>query len=460
MYIRFWRNDEYGRMLNLGKKVGIVSLGCPKNQVDSEIMLGKLTEENYKIVNDENEAEIIIVNTCGFIESAKQESINTILEMAKHKQDKCEMLIVAGCLAQRYSDDILKEIPEVDAIVGTGGYSSVTEAIEEAYKGSKPKVMGNLCDVSYMENQRVITTGSSYAYLKIAEGCDNFCTYCIIPALRGRYRSRKLEDILREARTLAESGTKEVILIAQDTTRYGTDIYGERKLAELLREIAKINGIEWIRVLYCYPEEIDEDLLKEFAENKKVCNYLDIPIQHSSDKVLKAMGRRGTQQDIERVLSLIRKRVPEITIRTTLIVGFPGEDEQDYANLKAFVRDFEFDRLGVFMYSKEEGTPAGKMKNQIPKKVKQARYDQLMEIQQEIAYRKNQDRMNKTYRVLTEGVADDGIFYYGRSCYESPDIDGVIYFTAQEPLNIGEFVNVRILASEQYDLTGEVEYEA
>lgn len=444
----------------MGKKVGIVSLGCPKNQVDSEIMLGKLADEDYKIVNDENEAEIIIVNTCGFIESAKQESINTILEMAGHKQDKCELLIVAGCLAQRYSDEILKDLPEVDAIVGTGGYASVTEAIEEAYKGFKPKIMGSLCDVSYMENQRIVTTGSNYAYLKIAEGCDNFCTYCIIPALRGRYRSRRLEDILKEAQTLAENGTKEIILIAQDTTRYGTDIYKERKLPELIREIAKIDGIEWIRVLYCYPEEIDAELLKEFAQNKKVCKYLDIPIQHSSDKVLKAMGRRGTQQDIEETLGLIRKIVPDITIRTTLIVGFPGEDGQDFENLKSFVRKFEFDRLGVFMYSKEEGTPAGKMKNQVPKKVKQERYDKLMEIQQEIAYRKNKDRMNKTYRVLTEGVAEDGIFYYGRSCSESPDIDGVIYFTAQEPLNIGEFVNVRILASEQYDLTGEVKYEA
>lgn len=444
----------------MGKKVGIVSLGCPKNQVDSEIMLGKLKNEDFTIVNDENEAEIIIVNTCGFIETAKQESINTILEMAKHKQDKCELLIVAGCLAQRYSEELLAEIPEVDAIVGTGGYSSVTEAIEEAYKGSKPKILGSLCDVSYMENQRIITTGSSYAYLKIAEGCDNFCTYCIIPSLRGRYRSRKVEDIFKEAHTLAENGIKEIILVAQDTTRYGLDIYKERKLSLLLREISKIDGIEWIRVLYCYPEEIDEELLNEFAVNEKVCKYLDIPIQHSSDKVLKTMGRRGTRQDIERVLGLIREKIPGIIIRTTLIVGFPGEDEPDFADLKDFVRKYEFDRLGVFMYSKEEGTPAGKMKNQIPKKIKQQRYNELMEIQQEIAYRKNQKRLNRTYKVLSEGIAEDGIFYYGRSCFEAPDIDGVIYFTAQEPVKIGEFVNVRILASEQYDITGEVEYEA
>lgn len=438
------------------KKIGVVSLGCPKNLVDSEIMLGMLKKGDFEIVIDQNDADIIIVNTCGFIESARQESVNTILEMAQCKKDKCRLLIVTGCLAERYRHEIMAEIPEVDAVIGTGSYSAITDAIEKAFAGEKPEYYGALAGTGYLDNDRVVSTGRGYAYLKLAEGCDNCCTYCVIPSLRGPYRSRRIEELVSEAKKLADYGIKELILIAQDTTRYGTDIYNGRMLVQLIRKISEIDGIEWIRLLYCYPEEIDDCLIEEISVNNKVCKYLDIPIQHASDRILKSMGRRGNSREIASLLDRIRLKVPDIVLRTTLIVGFPGEQEDDFGILTSFIQKYRFDRLGVFMYSKEEGTPSAKMKSQVLKSLKKKRYNILMKLQQPISLQKNIDRLGREYRVLVEGVAEDGIFYFGRSSQEAPDIDGVIYFTSEYPLKPGEMVNVVILQAGQYDLTGEV----
>jgi len=451
---------------NLKKKIGIVSLGCPKNLADSEIMLGVLKKEDYEITNDESDANIIIVNTCGFIESAVEESINSILEMAEYKQRKCKLLIVTGCLAERYKDQILKEIPEVDAVVGTGGYGHIAEIIEklskdeEAISQDKRLFLDYENDVEYLKGERLISSNKGYGYLKIAEGCDNCCTYCVIPSLRGPYTSRKMEDITSEAEQLAKQGVKEVILIAQDVTRYGMDLYKQKKLVDLIREISKIEGIKWIRLLYCYPEEIDENLIEEIAVNPKVVKYLDIPIQHASDKILKAMGRRGTLENLEALLDKLRNRIPDIVIRTTLIVGFPGEDEKDFKILYNFVKKQQFDRLGVFTYSREEGTPAYHMKPQIKKSVKESRLNDIMQLQKEIAIEKNNARLNKVYSVLVEGVAEDGIFYIGRSYAEAPDIDSLIYFTSEEPLEFGSFTEVRVLNVDEYDLVGEVVNES
>ncbi len=443
----------------MNKKIGLVSLGCPKNLVDSELMLGLLKSTGCEIVSDCNEAQIIIVNTCGFIEDAKQESINTIIEMAAYKEKKCELLIVAGCLAERYRQMILDEIPEVDAVLGTGSYSQITEIIKKAYKGSQAAIYAPLVGTEYLEGERILSTGKDYAYLKIAEGCDNCCTYCIIPSLRGRYRSRRLENIIKEAEGLAKMGVKEIILVAQDTTRYGVDLYGEKKLVQLIRGISKLEGIEWIRLLYCYPEEIDQQLIDEIANNEKVCKYLDIPIQHASDDVLKRMGRRGRTEDLKKLIAKLRSQIKGLIIRTTLIVGFPGETEKDFDILTDFVKENRFDRLGIFMYSREDGTPAGKMQHQVSSAVKKARYDKLMGIQSQISEQLNSQCLGKEYLCLVEGVAEDGIFYYGRSYGEAPDIDGKIYFTSREPLKMGQMVNVKILDSDQYDLTGEVRDE-
>ena len=443
----------------MNKRIGVISLGCPKNLVDSEIMLGLLKGAQYEIVNDKENADVLIVNTCGFIESAQQESINTILEMAKEKEKGCEILIVTGCMAERYREKILELIPEVDAVLGTGNYKDIAEVINKAYNGEKTVLYGKLDETDYLDEERVTSTQKHTTYLKIAEGCDNYCTYCIIPSLRGKYRSRKMESLIKEANILANNGTKELILVAQDTTRYGVDIYGEKKLPELIREISKIDGIEWIRLLYCYPEEITDELIDEMANNKKVCKYIDIPIQHASDNILKTMGRRGTAEQTRDILNKLKQRIPEIAIRTSLIVGFPGETEQDFEELKDFVEQFEFDRLGVFTYSKEEGTPAFKMKNQIKKHIKLQRQKQLLKLQNEVSTKKNMLRLGSTYKAIVEGIADDGIFYYGRTQFEAPDIDGIIYFTSPEPLDIGSFVDVKILNAEDYDLIGEVTNE-
>jgi ribosomal protein S12 methylthiotransferase len=440
----------------LKKKIGVVSLGCPKNLVDSEIMLGLLKNNDYEITNNEDEADIIIVNTCGFIDSAKQESINTILDMADYKKGKCELLIVTGCLAERYKEKIINEIPDVDAVIGTGGYGEIVEVIKNAYEAKKTVLYGKLEEIDYLKGQRVVSTNKGYAYLKVAEGCDNCCTYCIIPSLRGRYRSRRIEDIVEEAKVLASNGVKELILVAQDTTRYGIDIYKERRLVQLIRELSAITDIKWIRLLYCYPEEIDDALIDEIADNDKVCKYLDIPIQHASDKILKTMGRRGTSKEVKELLSKLKKKVPGMFLRTSLIVGFPGEEEEDFNILERFVKLIKFDRLGVFTYSKEEDTPAAKMKPQINKATKTKRYNKIMKLQKEITLEKNKKRLKKDYDVLVEGVAEDGIFYIGRTYAEAPDIDGLIYFTSPEPLNQGDLVRVKILNIDEYDLIGEV----
>lgn len=438
------------------KNIGVVSLGCPKNLVDTEVMLGLLKKHQYSITDDKQAADILIVNTCGFIESAKKESIETILEMAECKKDRCELLIVTGCMAERYKDDIIREIPEVDVVLGTGNYSEIAAVIDKFYKGEKSVLYGTLDALDYLENDRVVSTGKSFAYVKIAEGCDNFCTYCIIPSLRGRYRSRKIEDIVREAGILAKNGTGELILVAQDTTRYGTDIYGKHMLVELLQQLSAIEELHWIRLLYCYPEEIDDALIEEMAYNPKICKYMDIPIQHASDAILHAMGRRGRRTDIAGLLQTLKTKIPGIVIRTSLIVGFPGETEEDFEILKEFVGEAGFDRLGVFTYSKEEDTPAAKMKHQVPKKIKQERHDQIMKLQSTLAAEKNQARLGQVYEALVEGVSEDGIFYYGRTYAEAPDIDGTVYFTSPEPLEAGRFVNIKILNIQDYDLIGEV----
>ena len=447
-------------MYPVKKKIGMVSLGCPKNLIDSELMLGILKEEGYEFVSDSNEANVIIVNTCGFIESAKQESINTIIEMAVLKEKNCELLIVTGCLAQRYRKLILDEVPEVDAVLGTGSYDAIASAIQEAYAGKRVQLYGDLAGTSYMDRERVVSTGKGYAYIKIAEGCDNCCTYCVIPSLRGDFRSRKLEAILHEAESLAASGVKELILVAQDTTRYGIDLYGKKMLIELLTLLSKLDGIEWIRLLYCYPEEIDDELINEIAKNAKICKYIDIPIQHASDAVLKAMGRRGKSDEISALLDKLRCMIPGIILRTTLIVGFPGETEEDFNILSDFVRKYRFDRLGIFMYSKEEDTPASRMRNQVPARTKRSRYEKLMKIQRQISAEQNTVQLGKIYRVMVEGVADDGIFYYGRSYAQAPDIDGLIYFTSSVELENYQMVDVEILDSGEYDLTGEVKHES
>ncbi len=448
------------------KRIGIVSLGCPKNLVDSEIMLGTLKKKDYEITHDEKHADIIIVNTCGFIESATEESINAILEMVKYKQQNCRLLIVTGCLAQRYKEQILKEIPEVDAVVGTGGYGQIAEIIEKLYDSTNniPNEKKLFFDygnsVEYLKEERLLSSRKGYGYLKIAEGCDNCCTYCVIPSIRGPYTSRQMEDIIKDARYLAGEGVKEVILVAQDVTRYGEDIYNEKKLVNLIREIGKIDGIEWIRLLYCYPEEIDVNLINEMASNPKIVKYLDMPIQHASDKILSAMGRRGTLENLEALLAKLKERIPDIVIRTTLIVGFPGEDDKDFRILYGFVKKHQFDRLGVFPYSKEEGTLAYDMKPQIKRSVKESRLSDIMQLQKEIVIEKNNARRNRVYTVLVEGVAEDGLFYTGRSYAEAPEIDGLIYFTSKEPLEFGSFVEVNILNVDDYDLIGEVVNES
>lgn len=435
--------------------ISIVSLGCAKNQVDSEIMLGILREAGYEITDRKEEADIIIVNTCGFIESAKTEAIEAILDAASYKSSgRCRSVIAAGCLAQRYAEDIRKELPEVDAIVGINGYGKILDAVEACIKGNRYEFYDGTGDVSYLNKPRILSGPDGSAYLKISEGCDNRCAYCAIPDIRGPFRSRTQEDIIKEAKYLAAAGVKEIVLVAQDTSRYGKDLYGKPALAELLYALNKIPGIAWIRILYLYPDEIASELITAMRECEKVLPYVDLPLQHISADLLRAMHRRGTPEEIRAVIQKFREELDGCIIRTSLIVGFPGETETDFSELEAFVRETRFDRLGVFQYSPEEGTPAFHIKNQIASSVKEARYCGLMEIQQQISRENNLSRVGKIYDVLVEGVSEDGIFYYGRSYAEAPDVDGRIYFTAEEPLQIGEIVRVEILIAEEYDLTG------
>ena len=430
-------------------KVGFISLGCSKNLIDTEMGMAVLKDHNFEIVNDPKEAEIIIVNTCGFIASAKEEAINTILEMAEYKKQNCKYLVGMGCLVKIYKKDLEKLIPEVDLWLSISDYKEFWNKIA-AMVGKEVE------ENDYMSyRNRVISTGKKMAYLKIAEGCDNFCTYCAIPYIRGRYESRKFEDIVEEAKQLADQGYEEIILIAQDTTKYGIDLYGKLRLPELLTEICKIEKIKWLRFLYAYPESITDEIISVVKNEKKICHYFDVPIQHFSDDVLKRMNRKTTGKNIKNIVSKIRKEIPDVIIRTSLIVGFPGETEADFEILKNAVEDLKFDRLGCFTYSKEDGTPAAKFENQVHPKTKEKRKNIIMNIQNEISTEKMKEKIGQEYEVLIEDYSDDGLFYVGRSYMDSPDTDGVIYVNIEDDL-IGKFVKCKIVNSSDYDLIAEI----
>lgn len=434
-----------------------ISLGCDKNLVDSEVMLGLLDKKGYQIVDSEEDADIIVVNTCCFIHDAKEESIQTILEMAEYKKEgKLKALIVTGCLAQRYQQEIIDEMPEVDAVLGTTSYDHIVEAVEEALAGNGHVVLEDVDALPDVKEKRLVTTGGHYAYMKIAEGCDKHCTYCIIPKLRGNYRSVPMEKLLAEAKDLADQGVKELILVAQETTVYGKDIYGEKSLHKLLRELCKIAGIQWIRILYCYPEEIYDELIQTIKEENKVCHYLDLPIQHASDAVLKRMGRRTSKAQLVEIIEKLRKEIPDISLRTTLITGFPGETQEQHEELKDFVDEMEFDRLGVFTYSPEEDTPAATMTGQIPEEVKEERQAELMELQQEIAFDLAEDMVGREVLVMIEGKVADENAYVGRTYKDAPNVDGLIFINTDEELMSGDFARVRVTGALEYDLIGEL----
>ena len=431
-------------------KVGFVSLGCSKNLVDTEMCIGIFRKENFEIVNSKEEAEIIVVNTCGFIEPAKEEAINTILEMAKFKEiGNCKYLIVIGCLVERYKKELEKALPEVDLFLSIDEYKDFWGKVSNLLKLSNKSK--NTLD--YMD--RVISTGNTTAYLKIAEGCSNRCTYCAIPYIRGPYISRKFEDILKEAKMLASKGIKELIVIAQDTTKYGIDLYGKERLAELLKELCKIDGFKWIRFLYAYPESITDELIQVVKENEKICKYFDIPLQHFSDSVLKRMNRKSDSKSIENLINKLRKEIPEVILRTTLMVGFPGETEEDFFELYEFVNRAKFERLGVFKYSKEDGTPASRLKNQIHPKTKQARYKRIMELEKQISKIKLEEKIGNIYEVLIEGKTEDGEYYIGRSYIDIPDEDGVVFIRTKEKLEMGNWINCKITNVVEYDLLAE-----
>ena len=434
-----------------------ISLGCDKNLVDSEVMLGLLDKKGYQIVDAEEDADIIVVNTCCFIHDAKEESIQTILEMAEYKKEgKLKALIVTGCLAQRYQQEIMDEIPEVDAVLGTTSYDHIVEAVEEALVGNGHLVLEDINALPQVNEKRLVTTGGHYAYLKIAEGCDKHCTYCIIPKLRGNYRSVPMEKLIAEAKELADQGVKELILVAQETTVYGKDIYGEKSLHKLLRELCKISGIQWIRILYCYPEEIYDELIQTIKEEKKICHYLDLPIQHASDDVLKRMGRRTSKAQLVDIIGKLRKEIPDIALRTTLITGFPGETEAQHEELKDFVDEMEFDRLGVFTYSPEEDTPAATLPDQIPEEIKENRQADLMELQQEIAFDLAEDMVGREVLVMIEGKVADENAYVGRTYKDAPNVVGLIFINTDEELMSGDFAKVRVTGALEYDLIGEL----
>lgn len=439
------------------KKILFISLGCDKNLVDSEVMLGILADRGFEMTDTEVDADIIIINTCCFINDAKEESINTILEMAEYKKTgPCKALIVTGCLAQRYKQEIVDEIPEVDAVIGTSKYDEIFDAVDQALKGSHFLDVDDLDRLPSVPGKRILTTGGHYAHLKIAEGCDKHCTYCIIPKIRGNYRSVPMEQLLAEAASLAEQGVKELILVAQETTLYGVDLYGKKSLHILLQELAKIKGIRWIRILYCYPEEIYPELIETIKNEKKVCHYLDMPIQHASDAILKRMGRRTTKAQLKETVSLLRKEIPDIVLRTTLIAGFPGETQEQHEELMEFVDEMEFERLGVFAYSPEENTPAASMPDQIPEEVKEERRDAILELQQEIAFDKAADMVGRTLYAMIEGKVADEPAYVARTYADSPDIDGYVFVNTGEMLMSGDFVKVKITGSAEYDLIGEL----
>ena len=434
-----------------------ISLGCDKNLVDSEVMLGLLDSRGYQIVDDETIADVIVVNTCCFIHDAKEESIQTILEMAEYKKTgRLKALVVTGCLAQRYQQEIIDEIPEVDAVLGTASYDKLAEAIDEALDGHTEMYLEDIDRLPQVSSKRLVTTGGHYAYLKIAEGCDKHCTYCVIPKIRGNFRSVPMEQLLKEAKELAEGGVKELILVAQETTVYGQDIYGEKSLHRLLRELCKIDGIQWIRLLYCYPEEIDANLIQVMKEEPKICHYLDLPIQHASDAILKKMGRRTSKAQLVDTIHTLREEIPDITLRTTLITGFPGETEEQHQELVEFVDEMEFDRLGVFTYSPEENTPAAELPDQIPEEVKADRQAELMELQQEIAFDLAEDMIDQEVLVMIEGKVADENAYVGRTYRDAPNVDGLIFINTDEELMSGDFAKVKVTGAMEYDLIGEL----
>ena len=441
-------------------KILFISLGCDKNLVDSEVMLGLIQEKGYEITNDETEADIIVINTCCFINDAKEESINTILEMAEYKKNgPLKALIVTGCLAERYKEEIQDEIEEVDAVLGTTSYEKIVDVIEEVLSGKNH--IQSFENINYLPklSKRINTTGGYYSYLKIAEGCNKHCTYCIIPKIRGDYRSVPMEQILLEAKALVANGVKELMLVAQETTLYGVDLYGEKRLPKLLKELCKIEGLEWIRILYCYPEEITDELIAVIKEEEKICNYLDIPVQHGSDNVLKRMGRRTNRQELIDIVTKLRREIPDITLRTTLITGFPGETEEDHEQLKEFVKLLRFDRLGVFTYSTEEDTPAATMEEQIDETVKEQRRNELMEIQQAIAFEQAEEMLYKKLRVMIEGKLPEENVFIGRTYKDAPNVDGFIFVKSSHELISGEFVTVFVTDAKEYDLIGEVVWE-
>lgn len=433
--------------------VGFVSLGCSKNLLDTEMTIGLFKNNNFKIVNDPSNADIIVVNTCGFIEPAKEEAINTLLEMAEYKKGKCKYLIAMGCLVERYKDELEKALPEVDLFIKYSEYENIWEQIESVIgKIENDKTEKNNLD--FMD--RVVTTGENFAYLRIGEGCSNNCTYCAIPYIRGKYISRKIEEIIEEAKMLANNGVKELIVIAQDTTKYGIDLYGEPKLAELLRELCKIDEIKWIRFLYAYPETITDELLEVVKNNDKICNYFDIPIQHISDKVLKRMNRQSDGKSIRALIKKIRKEIPDAIIRTTVMVGFPGETEEDFEELYDFIKEAKFDRLGAFSYSKEDGTPASRIKTQVHPMTKKSRYNKIMAIQQEVYKEVSNKYIGKDLEVLLEERSFDGKYYIARSYMDVPDIDGVVFVNCDEENLEGKFIKVRITSVQDYDLIAEL----
>lgn len=432
-------------------KVLLISLGCDKNLVDSEVMLGLLNKAGHQLTNDETEADVVVVNTCAFISDAKEESINTIIEMGELKKTgKLKKLIVAGCLSQRYKDEIMKELPEIDVIIGATNYDKIVEAI-----GTDEESIVD--DINYTPRsiaERIVTTNASMAYFKIAEGCNKLCTYCIIPHIRGRYRSMPMDSLIASAEKLASDGIKELVLVAQETTLYGVDLYGEKKLPELLTKLSEIEGIEWIRLLYCYPEEITDELIEVMATNPKICHYVDIPIQHSENAILKRMGRRTSREDIVELVGRLRTAMPDIAIRTTLISGFPGETQELHDGLVDFVDECEFDRLGVFTYSPEEGTPAAEYEDQVDGELAVKWRDEIMELQQEISYEKNQQMIGSTQKVLIEGYLVDDDVYVGRTYRDAPGVDGIVFVSAPYELISGSFVDVKITEANEYDLTG------
>ncbi len=438
-------------------KILMVSLGCDKNLVDTEMMLGMLGEEGYSFTDDENEAEIVIVNTCCFIGDAKEESINTLIEMGALKQTAhVRVLIAAGCLAQRYAKEIRSEIPEVDAVIGTLAIDEVVRAVRETLGGERKDYLADIDREPVAGKKRIVTTGGHFAYMKIAEGCDKRCTYCIIPKVRGSYRSVPMETLVREAMELAEGGVKELVLVAQETTLYGVDLYGEKKLPELLRRLCRISGIHWIRLLYCYPEEITEELIETLRTEEKICHYIDMPIQHASDPVLKRMGRRTDRAALTEKIGKLRKEIPDICIRTTLITGFPGETGEDHKRMLSFVEEIKFDRLGVFTYSAEEGTPAAQMPDQIPEEVKEDRRDAVMELQQEIAFEKAETMKGRIMTGMIEGKLADEECYIARTYRDAPGVDGYLFVNTARELMTGDFVRVHIKGSYEYDLIGEL----